>query len=378
MAMSVVSMHLRQRGPAMVLWLAPTKELVGQAARDFQSAWKSHGDVPAVVLQWYDGGERFTSGTIISRNTVLVASIQITGQSVSADSWIEKSLRERVSLVVFDEAHRSVAPTSRKLVENIVTANESERPLLGLSATPGRASPEESRELVSMFRQQKIGIGDDENPNPIRFLVKKKYLARANIVTRTFEGSLTPSPEGQDYSDEALKRLGEDVGRNRVIVEIVLDLLENNHKRVIVFTPSVSSAIECAKMVQDTGYQHSYAVSGETQAEARNHYIRNFSAPISDAPSPRVIFNCNVLTAGFDAPEISAAVIGRPTKSAVLLQQMIGRALRGPLSNGTEEAEIRMVVDHTFEGYVNLAELFCKWESLWDPPGVDPIVNYQN
>ena len=38
MAMSIVSMHLRERGPTMVLWLAPTSELVIQAAEAFREA----------------------------------------------------------------------------------------------------------------------------------------------------------------------------------------------------------------------------------------------------------------------------------------------------------------------------------------------------
>ncbi|MCY4214730.1 MAG: DEAD/DEAH box helicase family protein [Gammaproteobacteria bacterium] len=154
MAMSVVSLHLRQKAPTMVLWLAPTKELVAQAAADFSVAWKFQGDVEAAVIQWRGGGERFSDGTTIRRNTVLVAGLQMAGQSVSADPWIEQSLLERVSLVVFDEAHHSVAPSFRDLVEGILADDGvAKRGLLGLSATPGRANPDETKKAGRNVRR---------------------------------------------------------------------------------------------------------------------------------------------------------------------------------------------------------------------------------
>ena len=152
-------------------------------------------------------------------------------------------------------------------------------------------------------------------------------------------------------------------------VAITRELFEGGHKRVIVFTPSVGSALDCVGMMRTHGHAHSFAVSGQTRSEHRSHYIRTFSTPITDLPIPQVIFNCNVLTAGFDVPEISAAVIGKPTKSAVRLQQMIGRALRGPKSGGTSDAEIRMIVDDSYVDFGTLADLFCQWDRVWDPIG---------
>ena len=149
MAMSAIAMWLREREAGMVLWLATTKELVAQAAHDFKSAWECQGDVDAAVIQWRGGGERFEHGTTIRRNTMLVAGLQMAGQGVSTNAWIERSLHQRVGLVVFDEAHHSVAPSYRDLVENIVTADGTERPLLGLSATPGRACPQRKAKALA-------------------------------------------------------------------------------------------------------------------------------------------------------------------------------------------------------------------------------------
>ena len=53
-----------------------------------------------------------------------------------------------------------------------------------------------------------------------------------------------------------------------------------------------------------------------------------------------IICNCDVFTTGFDEPKIECIFIGRPTKSIVLHQQMIGRGMRGPKMNGTIEFDL--------------------------------------
>jgi ATP-dependent helicase IRC3 len=42
----------------------------------------------------------------------------------------------------------------------------------------------------------------------------------------------------------------------------------------------------------------------------------------------RVVANCAVLTEGFDEPSVDCIIIARPTQSAVLYQQMLGRGIR--------------------------------------------------
>lgn len=82
-----------------------------------------------------------------------------------------------------------------------------------------------------------------------------------------------------------------------------------------------------------------------------------------------VICNFGVLTTGFDAPSVSAALIARPTRSLVLYSQMVGRATRGPRAGGNPTAEIVTVVDPELPGFGDLAEAFTNWEDVWDERG---------
>jgi superfamily II DNA or RNA helicase len=54
-----------------------------------------------------------------------------------------------------------------------------------------------------------------------------------------------------------------------------------------------------------------------------------------------VVTNCNVLTEGFDLPDIGAIVLARPTKSLGLYRQMVGRGLRP--AHGKSDC---LVLDH--------------------------------
>ena len=365
MAMSAVSFHMRQKGPTMVLWLAHTSELIEQAAESFSTAWKHHGDIGAAVIQWRGGGQSFAHGMTLERNTMLVAGLRMAVDNADSNSEILRIFRDKVSLIVFDEAHSSVAPTYRRLVESIVD-NDKSRLLLGLSATPGRACPDEAKDLAAMYGSHKVGISPP-GENPIRFLVEKEYLANAHFHCLNFGGAPVPptTSSKEEYPKEVLEELGEMDNRNQVIIQAVNSLFDRGHRRVIAFTPSVESAERCANTMNSAGFHYAHSVHGKLSQETRRHILRNYRANL---PQPQVIFNCRVLTTGVDLPQTSAVVIGKPTKSPILLQQMIGRALRGPKSKGNKDASIVLVVDDTFEDFSRLSDMFShQWDNLWDP-----------
>ena len=365
MAMSVVSMHLRERGPTMVLWLAPTSELIAQAAHAFQEAWRHHGDSVAVVIQWWGEGESLSHSMALKRNTMLVAGLQMAVRATEAGGKALRLLRQKATLVVFDEAHQSVAETYRGLVEGILSDADAECLLLGLSATPGRADPSETEALTEMYGDRKIGVA--RGRNPVRFLVSQGYLAKASVHVRRHLGSPRPSYSGVEYSDASLAELGAEDDRNDAIVGLVREAIDAGHRRVMAFAPSVASAQLCASAMRQA-MPYSHAVVGEMAQGARDHILETFRAPIEDIPQAQVIFNCRVLTAGVDLPLTSAVVIGKPTRSRILLEQMIGRALRGPKSGGAATADIWILADDSFEEFGDLADMFVQWDELWELP----------
>ena len=361
-AMSVVASHLRSR-TGVVLWLAATRELLEQAVDEFSTTWKSVGDRSIECIRfWGDHNpdlSQMEDGLVVAGLSKLYSY----GRS-RQDLW---SLGDRTSMVVFDEAHQVVAPTYRDLVDSIVTRNP-KTPLLGLSATPGRTwgRPDIDALVAELFYQNKVTIEYDGS-NPIERLTADGYLAAADFRLlnvepglRLSDSDLTNMTTSLDIPRSITDRLGMDEQRNLRIVEAILDLTKQ-HRRILVFAPSASSATLLASVCRGTGLSAA-AITANTEAAERERIIKRFKRP---GGATQVLLNYGVLTTGFDAPAASAALIARPTKSLVLYSQMVGRVIRGPRAGGAERCEVITVVDTNLPGFRNVAEAFVNWEDVW-------------
>ena len=280
-------------------------------------------------------------------------------------------LADRVSLTIIDEAHQAIAPTYAA----VLTALYSKRPqnaLLGLTATPGRSWSDigEDRKLSEYFDGRKVALEVAGYEDPVSFLIDQKYLARPLFRTLNSDAGLKLSDadvnelsSAIDLPEKILERLGTDTQRNLKILWAVEDLL-TQHRRVIVFAPSVENARMLTAILSVRGHE-AHVVTGVSNASERERSIRRFR---SAANRSMVIVNYGVLTTGFDAPATSAAVIARPTRSLVLYSQMVGRATRGARAGGNNEAEIVTVVDPHLPGFGSLTEAFKNWEDVWNEP----------
>ena len=166
-AMSIIASHLRTRSKGVVLWLAATRELLEQAAAEFESTWKSVGIGKSIAyVYWSSQNPPINQVT----DGIVIAGI---GQAAFLTEKNESGygiLGDRTTMVVFDEAHQAVATTYQDIVETVVTRNP-RTPLLGLSATPGRTwgNPEVDEAVAGLFYENKVMI-DFGDANPIKRL----------------------------------------------------------------------------------------------------------------------------------------------------------------------------------------------------------------
>jgi DNA repair protein RadD len=273
-----------------------------------------------------------------------------------------------VGLVVMDEAHQAVAPTY-SLVLDVLTQAGRPAPLLGLTATPGRtwSDIDEDQRLADFFYRQKVALEIEGYSNPVEFLVDEGYLAETQFIqlTYTAEGRLSPR-QVQELTDalevpqSIILALAGDVQRNLLILSRAQEMCRR-HRRVIVFAATKDHAVVLATVLRARGIW-AHAVTGETPMKVRTRVIKDFK---DSNEEPRVLVNYGVLTTGFDAPQTSAAVIARPTKSLVLFSQMVGRATRGVRAGGNKRAEVATVVDTRLPGFCNMADAFENWEDVW-------------
>ena len=364
-AMNVIAEHLRSNEPTLVIWLAYSEELCEQAIEEFTEAWTHLGNRTVDILKFWGTYDLDFSSTY---DGFLVAGLSkihnLTIRSIASIA----NLADKTSLVIVDEAHQAIAPTY-KLVLDVLVEKRLATGLLGLSATPGRTwnDVDKDLELANFFQKQKVTLKIGGFDNPIDYLIEMGYLASPEFSPLNYDSGNDLSPEDlrdiQDHLDipaSLLERLAKDEQRNLRIVQRVEQAIRF-HKRVILFAASVTHARVLAAILQARGVV-SEAITAKTSPLERQRIINGFRGSREESV---VLCNFGVLTAGFDAPRTSAAIIARPTKSLVLYSQMIGRALRGKLAGGNESAEIITVVDTNLPGFGNLAESFMNWEDVW-------------
>ncbi len=343
---------------ALVIWLASTEELCDQAAETLERAWQHVGQ-RNVTMNRFWGGHRIDLRQI--EGGFLVAGLAKLWAVASQDNTWSPHLAQRTAGVIFDEAHQAVARTYSYLTEQLIG---SRTPLLGLTATPGRKASlsDEDYALAEMFAHKKVSIDPKGHVSPVTYLIANGYLADPRFVTRAFTGQQRDSlrTNNGDYAQELLDELGRDRERNQNIVDWTADAA-TRHKRIIVFCPSVESVQQCGQQLELRGLQAN-GITATTPQDVRSEIIRKYRETSS---TPRIILNYGVLTAGFDAPQTSCAIIARPTQSLVLYSQMVGRALRGPRVGGNRWAEILTVVDMDLPGFDSVTDAFRNWEELW-------------
>lgn len=364
--MNIISDFLRNNESTLVVWLAYSEELCEQAASEFEDSWEYLGNREINVFRFW-GGHSLDIDSI--QEGLIVSSLSKMYHTTNTGLYFLGQLGSKASLVVFDEAHQSIAPTFKHVINGLLV-HSNETGLIGLSATPGRTWDDINAdlELSQFFFKQKVTLKIEGYQNPVDFLVDQNYLANAEYkrieVDSDIDLSVKEAEEIQtqlDIPNSILKKLAINEQRNLIILSKIKELIKR-HNRILFFATNVEHSELIAKVLQATGID-AYSITSGTTKTNRNKWINQFK---SETENAMVLCNYGVLTTGFDAPRTSAALIARPTKSLVLYSQMVGRAIRGTKAGGNETAEIMTVIDTSLPGFGNVADAFTNWEDVWD------------
>lgn len=106
-------------------------------------------------------------------------------------------------------------------------------------------------------------------------------------------------------------------------------------KKGLYFTPTVAYAQYLADEFNSNGIMADH-VSGYDTDERRRRVLDQYASG-----EIKVVCNCDVLTRGFDQPDIEIGGLARPTRSLSLHIQMLGRFLR------KHDDETKIILDHS-------------------------------
>lgn len=352
-AMEIIAHEFNNNRDRSIIWLAHSEELCEQAVECFKEVWEHIGRFDIDVMRvWGDNDLQE-----LQRTTFVIAGLQKLYSVVrkpKANSHLIDNLSDNLSLIIFDEAHKAIAPTYQKVLKTLSSKYNNVR-IIGLTATPGRgyinSDSTKTEQLLDYFNHNIIEI-DSGDYTVFEFLRKRRILAtmeRDSLVTdlifKLTDDERKSIEKFWDYPEGFLKRLANDDNRNLEIVRKLKSECEAKRK-IIFFANSIDhSKFICALLVF-LGFKAEH-IDGSTKRERRADILSNFKEGKLD-----VICNYGVLTTGFDAPKIDVVFISRPTLSIVLYSQMIGRGLRGPAIGGTETCKIIDVIDN-IENYDN-------------------------
>lgn len=288
-----------------VLVMAHTKELVEQNASKFALFWQSQNQTPAPMGIYCAG--------LNQRNMtapVIFASIQSVHRKAMQIGAFD--------VILADEAHH--IPTAkdegiwRNFIKDAHRANPNVR-IIGLSATPWRLSSGSIIGSDSILQSiaYEIGVADLINRGYLSPLICKGSAIQADT-------SRLHIRQGEYINAE----LAELMDQQNLIDGAVADMmtLGSDRKSWLIFCAGVAHSRHVADALQSAGISAD-SLTGDTPRLERDRIVADFKAG-----KIRALCNCMVLTEGFDHPGIDLVALLRPTKSAGLYYQMVGRGFR--------------------------------------------------
>jgi DNA repair protein RadD len=299
-----------------VLWIAETKELLEQATETIVKVAERISSIPLKIWRYWEGND--CEFTIID-DIPLVEGITVCGKDQLGDRFesldtIATSIIDNSSLIIIDESHRNINFIYK--LNSYLKRKSLNTTMIGISATPFRRDAREDIILAEVFPSNSItpiGDGDLDSERLVDTMVEQEILAkRVDVSLDSLDIYNVPN---------------DDESQQKCTVEIIEKLLETGHESILVFTPNIKWA-ELSNLMLGlrnpnvkTDYLH-----GGTPSLVRKMIIQDFRKRKLD-----VLFNCEILTTGFDAPLIDAVVIVRPAMEQTdpLFIQMVGRGLRG-------------------------------------------------
>ena len=212
-----------------------------------------------------------------------------------------------VGLIITDECHHGAARTYREIYADFPDALN-----LGVTAT--------------LQRGDNVGLGsvwdDVVYSKSILWMIGKGHLADLRMKNVDV-GGLDLGDVARSRGDFQVGSLGKALEDSDMADKLPVAYQEHASERPgVVFTPTVETAHQVAQSFNGAGIRTA-VISGETPREDRQRIFEDYRTG-----RVQVLANCMVLTEGFDAPWASCAVIARPTQSAPLYTQMVGRVLR--------------------------------------------------
>lgn len=282
-----------------ILMLTHVKELIEQNANK-------------IIEHWPNAPMGIYSASVGQRN--LDEPITFAGiQSLRGKS---KSLGH-IDLIIIDECHTVSHKNEgayRVLINELKEINPNIR-VIGLTATPYR--------LGHGYIFDGDAIFDDLiDPVSIEELIHKGYLSKLKSkITKKALNVEGVKKRGGEYIEKELQAAVNTSDNNESVINEVINLA-GDRKAWLFFCTGIDHAMKIKDLLIEKGIV-AECITGKTSKAERESIIKRYKNGEIQA-----LTNANVLTTGFDYPDIDLIAMLRPTLSPGLYVQMVGRGMR--------------------------------------------------
>jgi superfamily II DNA or RNA helicase/HKD family nuclease len=279
-----------------LLFVAHREEILQKSLDTFRFALRDHSF-----------GELWVGGKRPSRFDHVFASIR----SLSATGLADLAA-DHFDVVIVDEFHHAAAKSYTSLLSHIQPLE-----LLGLTATPERA---DGLPLLHWFDNRiaaELRLWDAIEQHrlcPLLYYGIHDGVDLSNVTWR----------RGSGYDTDELSNVltANDARAHLVAKQLHEHVTDVSRMRALGFCVSVKHAQFMARAFNKIGIP-SVAVSGETDSSDRVHALQDL-----EAGRINLVFSVDLFNEGIDVPAVDTLLLLRPTESATLFLQQLGRGLR--------------------------------------------------
>lgn len=257
---------------------------------------------------------------------IIVASVPTLGRKGS--DRIRRFNPDDFSAIIQDECHIGASDSFKRVYSHfgLLEPNPKGPLFLGITATPNRTDGKGLKDLFDMIVFD-MGIVDGIGKGwlcDLRGFRVDGHAKLDNVHTRA-----------GDFAQDELSKEVNTPERNAIIVKEWYKVAFG--KRTLAFTVDIQHALDLAEAFKVHGIG-AKAVWGDDPE--RHQKILEHKTGVID-----VLCNCNVLSIGYDDPNIQCIISAAPTKSHLRYTQQIGRGTR--IADGKTDCIVLDVVDNS-------------------------------
>lgn len=274
--------------PKRMLFVVHRENIAYDAMNTYKNIIKNH------TLGFFTGNDKDINSDYIFS----------TIQTVHKQEYRELFKPDTFDYIIIDEVHRAGANSYQELINYFKP-----KFLLGMSATPERT---DHFDIYKMF------------DNNIAYEIRLQQAMEYDLLCPFhYYGISDIFIDGISIDDKtSFNNLVTEVRVDHIIDKINLYGYSGSKVRGLIFCSRKDEAIELSNLFNQRGY-HTIALTGEDSEIKRQKAIDCLESDALD-----YIFTVDIFNEGIDIPKVNQIIMLRPTQSAIVFVQQLGRGLR--------------------------------------------------